>query len=244
MEANAHNPVSQTTDMAGKHVVITEAASGLGAELARRFVAAGHDLAVCGADGTAIEDLAADLEADGGEVVGMRVDVRDEYDVERFLETAARTAGSIDVLITNPGTYHGVVGETALADESYAAFDATLRSNARGVFAMIREAVPHLSATARVLVPSVGVARDPAPGYGTYAVSKAAAEAVARGFAVELDTCIAIVDLPTALVGDTGDMAADDEASIELIEWTALTAEPSTIDGAVVTHSIMDQASG
>jgi hypothetical protein len=97
------------------------------------------------------------------------------------METAACVGDGIDHLVPNAGVYHGTPGETPLPSDSYATFDDTLRTNIRGVFAAVREAGPHLNGDARVLIPTESVARDPAPGLGSYAVSKAGAEAVMRG---------------------------------------------------------------
>lgn len=216
--------------------VVTGASRGIGNAVAQRFAEEGVHVVVCARDAAAISAVADDIETDGGSVTPMRADVRDEFDVERLMETASRegeTSG-IDCVVANAGVYHGTPGETPLAEEAYAAFDDTLRINTRGVFATIREAVPHLNDGARVLVPSGGVARNEKPGFGAYAVSKAAAEAVARQFAVELDITVGVLDVEqvkTALTGHTGDTEPEDVAP--MFWWAATESDAGTVDGTV-----------
>ena len=137
--------------MDGVTAVVTGASSGIGNAVATEFGAAGAHVVVCGRDAETLATAAEDIRAEGGTVTDVRADVRDEFDVERVMEQAAREGEDIGVVVANAGVYHGDAGETPLPEEPYAAFDDHLRTNARGVFATIREAVPHLAADARVL---------------------------------------------------------------------------------------------
>ena len=206
----------------GRTVVITGASRGFGAAVARRFAGAGARVALCARDADALASVAEGIESEGGTVTSLRADVRDEFDVERFVETAAREGDGIDVVFANAGVYHGRPTETPLAEESYSAFDDHLRTNARGVFATVREALPHLNEGARVLVPSGRAAREAKAGLGSYAVSKIAAEAVARQFAAELDYPVGVVDpgqVSTDLTGNGPGRAPADVA--EMVLWAA-----------------------
>jgi NAD(P)-dependent dehydrogenase (short-subunit alcohol dehydrogenase family) len=211
-------------DYEDRTVAITGASRGLGAATARRFAAEGAHVAVCGRDADALGAVTEDIEAAGGTTTALRADVRDEFDVERFVETAARGGESrgIDLLFANAGVYHGTPTETPLAGESYTAFDDHVRTNARGVFTTVREALAHLNDGARVLVPSGSVAREAKAGLGSYAVSKAAAEAVARQFAAELDHPVGILD-PGQLSTDlTGNGPGRDPADVaDMVLWAA-----------------------
>jgi len=221
--------------------VVTGASRGLGAAVARLFAEEGARVVCCARDGDALDATAESIRADGGTVTAMRADVRDEFDVERLMETAAREGGAIDVVVANAGVYHGEAGETPLPSESYAAFDDHLRTNARGVFATIREALPHLADDGRVLVPSGAVARQAMGGYGSYAVSKAAAEAVARGFAADLEQVVAVVDpgqVATDLAGGTG---RDPDDVAPMFRW-AVDAPADEIDGETVDLKTWKQA--
>jgi NAD(P)-dependent dehydrogenase (short-subunit alcohol dehydrogenase family) len=149
------------------------------------------------------------------------------------METAARAgeAGGVDVVVANAGVYHGEAGRTPLADDPYSAFDQHYQTNARGVFAAVREAVPHLNDGARVLVPSGGIAVDAKPGFGSYAASKAFAEALVRQFAVELDATVGVVD-PGQLATDlTGGRGRDPADVADQFLWAATDAPTEDVDG-------------
>jgi len=159
--------------------VLTGGSRGIGRAVASAFAERGVHVVVCGRDAPEVDAVADEIDPSGALVTAIRADVRDEFDVERLMETAARAGEKpgIDCVVANAGIYHGSTGGTPMVEESYAAFDDTLRTNARGVFATVREAIPHLNDDARMLVPSGRIAREAMAGYGAYAVSKAAAEA-------------------------------------------------------------------
>ncbi|MFB6103641.1 MAG: SDR family NAD(P)-dependent oxidoreductase [Halobacteriaceae archaeon] len=193
-------------------VVVTGATGGIGRAVTTAFLDAGDRVLASDRDRETLEEMVATLGDRPGSISGVVADVRDEYDLERLAETAARRGDGIDVLVPCAAVHHGTPGETTLVAESYAAFDDTLRTNVRGVFATIREATPHLAEGSRVLVPTCPVTDSPGSGEGAYAVSKAAAETVAAVFAAELEAAVAVVDpgvVATALTGEDGRDPAD-----------------------------------
>jgi len=221
--------------MDGKTAVITGASRGIGAAVAREFADAGANLVLCARDTERLDDVVDEIEGSGGTAVGLRADVRDEFDVERVMERAARLGGEIDLVVANAAVKHGESGELPLEEEAYSSFDDTMRTNARGVFVTIKEALPHLAPDARVLVPSGLVAREPKPGVGSYAVSKAAAEALARQFAVELEQTVGVVDpglVSTSLTRQRGRREPGDVAP--MYRWAATELSAEEFDGAVV----------
>ncbi|NHN47172.1 SDR family NAD(P)-dependent oxidoreductase [Halostella sp. JP-L12] len=221
--------------MDGDTAVVTGATRGIGRAVAREFADAGADVVIGARDADEVDETVDEIEAAGGSASGVRTDVRDEFDVERLLETAARFGDAgVDFVVANAGVYHGEPGETPLSGESYAAFDDHLRTNARGVFATVREAIPHLAEDARVLVPTGSVAREAKPGTGSYAVSKAGAEAVARGFAADLDVPVGCVDPGVVATRLSGDGGRDPAEVAPMFRWAATEADPETLDGSVL----------
>ena len=86
----------------GKIAVVTGGGSGIGAAIARLFVAEGAkivigDLAESGAA------LAAELTDDGFSVAFQRVDVADEADVDALMQFATSRFGRLDILVANAG---------------------------------------------------------------------------------------------------------------------------------------------
>jgi NAD(P)-dependent dehydrogenase (short-subunit alcohol dehydrogenase family) len=223
-----------TTGMAERTAVVTGASRGIGEQVARTLAATGVHVILCARDADEIQAVADDIESGGGAVTALRADVRDQFDVERLVERAAKVGGPITYLVPNAGVYHGSPGETPLSEESYAAFDDHMRTNARGVFATVREAMPHLADDARIVVPTGAVAREGMPGYGSYAVSKAAAEAIVRGFAVDLGVPIGAVDpgqVSTALSGDGG---RDPAAVARMVRWALEDLPAEELNGTVL----------
>ena len=221
--------------MDGTTAVVTGATRGIGASVARRFAEEGANVTICARDGSAVSELVEELREDGASATGLRADVRDEFDLERLVETAAREYGDIDVVVANAGVYHGPAGETPLADESYTAFDETLATNARGVFATVKEAIPHMATDARVLIPTASVARVGREGYGAYAVSKAAAEGVMRGFAAELPQSVGCLEPGTVATEMTGGRGRDPDEIAGMFLWAAREVDPDDLNGNVLT---------
>jgi NAD(P)-dependent dehydrogenase (short-subunit alcohol dehydrogenase family) len=217
-------------------VVITGASRGIGAALAREYGETGARVVACARSAEPLEAVGEDVAAVGGEAVTQRADVRDEYEVERLMETAARGGQGIDAVFANAGVYHGAPGETPLTGESYSTFDDHLRVNGRGVFTAVREAVPHLADDARVVIPSGRIARDAKPGFGSYAASKALAEALARQFAAELDDPVGVVD-PGQVSSEltNGTQGRDPEDVAPMFRWAATEADPDELDGDVLS---------
>jgi 3-oxoacyl-[acyl-carrier protein] reductase len=81
--------------------VITGGAQGIGLAIAEAFVAQGARVVLADLDGTAAEAAAKGLGDDVA--VGVACDVVSAADVERALETAVATFGSLDVVVNNAG---------------------------------------------------------------------------------------------------------------------------------------------
>ncbi|MFC5366880.1 SDR family NAD(P)-dependent oxidoreductase [Salinirubrum litoreum] len=220
--------------MDGKTVVVTGASRGIGRAVAREFADAGAHVVLCAREQSAVNEVADEITGSGGKAGGFRADVRDEYDVERLMEQAARIHGPIDVLVANAAINHGAPGEMPLHEESYSRFDDTMRTNVRGVFTTVTEAVPHLAEDARILVPSGSIAREAKPGMGSYAVSKAGAEALVRGFAVDLDATVLTVDPGYVATDLSGGQGRDPADVAPMFRWAATDADPEEFDGEVV----------
>ncbi|UIP00942.1 SDR family oxidoreductase [Halobaculum sp. CBA1158] len=218
--------------------VVTGGTRGVGRAVAAAFADEGAHVVICSRDADAVEATAEECSADApGTVTGLRADVRDEFDLERLMERADRAGDrdGIGVVVANAGVNHGAPGEMSLDEEPYSRFDDTLRTNVRGVFAAVREAVPYLARDARVLVPSGSIARDAKPGMGAYAVSKAGAEAVVRQAEADLDATAMTLDLGLVNTPLTGNQGGREPADVApMFVWAATAADPEEHGGGVV----------
>lgn len=92
----------------GAVVVITGAAGGIGAALARRFAAEGaKGLLLADLDAARVEDLAAKLDSKDCRAVGVGSDVSREEDVRLLVETAESHLGPVDLFCSNAGIGSG-----------------------------------------------------------------------------------------------------------------------------------------
>jgi NAD(P)-dependent dehydrogenase (short-subunit alcohol dehydrogenase family) len=87
--------------LAGKRILVTGGASGLGAAMGRRFVALGAELIICGRRLELLEAAAARMRKDlGGKVAAIRCDIRDGAAVDAMMDAIWREA-PLDVLVNN-----------------------------------------------------------------------------------------------------------------------------------------------
>jgi NAD(P)-dependent dehydrogenase (short-subunit alcohol dehydrogenase family) len=121
-------------DLGGLRVAISAAARGIGKTMADSFAASGALVYVCDIDEAA-------LAACGHR--GVRADMGQVGDVDRFMDATLTALGGLDVLVNNAG----IAGPTAPIEEvSFEALDATLRVNLASQFHCARRAVPALRA--------------------------------------------------------------------------------------------------
>lgn len=130
---------------AGKVVVITGAASGIGEGAARRFAAEGAKLVLGDKDAAGLKHLAAGL---GGEVAVHATDVASLAECEALVDAAIQRFGAIDVLVNDAGVDH--LGK--LDEGDFAAFTTVIETDLYGVVQMSRAAIPHLRAAKGCIV--------------------------------------------------------------------------------------------
>jgi NAD(P)-dependent dehydrogenase (short-subunit alcohol dehydrogenase family) len=94
-------PVTRRREVAGKVVVVTGGARGIGLATAKALAARGARVAVGDRDGPLAERIGAEL---GG--LGAAVDVASRCSFSAFLDTVADRVGPVDVLVANAGVRH------------------------------------------------------------------------------------------------------------------------------------------
>ena len=95
-------------DLAGRHVVVTGAAGGIGSALARRFHAAGAKVVLTDLAGA--DSVAAELPGS----VSVAADMRDESAIGDLIDAAEAEFGSIDLYFANAGV---AIGTDPMDDE-------------------------------------------------------------------------------------------------------------------------------
>jgi len=119
--------------------VVTGGASGIGRALVQRFVQEGAAVVVVDIVDAPLQQLVADLRAQGAQVTGCTANVAQDADVERMLATATSTYGRLDILCNNAGVMDLM---TPAADVSLELWDRVLSINLHGPFLACRRAIP------------------------------------------------------------------------------------------------------
>ena len=89
--------------VAGKSIIVTGGAGGIGEGIARDLAAEGARVAVADIDLAAAERVAAAIEKDGGEAIALQVNVVDRASVKAMIAAAVRAFGRLDVMFNNAG---------------------------------------------------------------------------------------------------------------------------------------------
>ena len=92
--------------LAGKSGIVTGAAGGIGAGMAKGLMEAGGEVIIADINEEALEATAATLAKDGGRVIPVFVDMRSEESIQALADRAVAEFGKIDFLFNNAGTIY------------------------------------------------------------------------------------------------------------------------------------------
>lgn len=170
------------SEFAGKSVVVTGGASGIGSAIVREFHSAGAEVTILDLDPARAAALAADL---GVRAHSAPVDVRDRASLQAAIDGVIAARGGIDILCANAGV-STMQKSVDLTDEDW---DFNMDINAKGVFITNQIVVRHFLATGKkgVIVNTASLAgKVGAPLLAHYSASKFAVLGWTQGLAREL----------------------------------------------------------
>lgn len=210
----AYDPV---VDLSSSRVVVTGAAGGIGAALARRFHSDGASVVVSDTNADGIRTVAAALEADRpGSAFAVVADVSTENGNRSLVDESRRLLGGIDLFVANAGVGLGTVIETTTENDWMRSFDVNLHAHRWAAAALLPEWLQRGSgyfcstASAAGLLAQIGSA--------PYSVSKHAAVAFAEWLSITYGdrgirvSCLCPQGVNTAMLngGEIGDNGAGD----------------------------------
>lgn len=169
----------------GRIAVVTGASRGIGYATALGLAEAGaHVVAVARTVG-GLEELDDAIQQKGGAATLVPLDLKDSAGIDRLGAAIHERWGKLDILIGNAGLL-GVI--TPLAHLDPKVWDEVMAVNVTANWRLIRSLDPLLrqSDAGRALFLTSGVTKVYLPYWGAYSASKAALEALARTYAVEL----------------------------------------------------------
>ncbi|MFD8979470.1 SDR family oxidoreductase [Streptomyces sp. NPDC059564] len=217
-------------ELKGRVAVVTGGTRGVGAGIARAFLAAGAEVVVC-----ARRPPDRPVAADGREAAFTAVDLREPEAVEALFGEVAARHGRLDCLVNNAGgTPYRLLGEGGA--ERHAR---VLALNLVAPMTASLAAYPWLRASrgSVVMIGSVSGTR-PSPGTAAYGAAKAGLENLARSMAVEWAPEVRVNSLVLGMVRtELSHLHYGDEAGIAAVGATVplgRLAEPSDVGEAAV----------
>lgn len=172
--------------LARRIALVTGAARGIGAAIARRLAGEGAHLVVTDVNAAGAMGVAEGIvKANGaGRAIATKLDVTDEESVAAAFDLARLTFGGLDIVVSNAGVAHVAPIESLSLDD----WQQSLAVNATGHFLVAREAMRLFKEQglggAMVFIATKNVTA-PGKDFGAYSAAKAAEAQLARVLAIE-----------------------------------------------------------
>ncbi|OEV12320.1 SDR family oxidoreductase [Streptomyces nanshensis] len=205
--------------------LVTGAARGLGASIARRLGTRGHHVIVDYRTGAAnAAEVVRDIEASGGSASSVRADVTDPSAVDGLVTEILTTHGRIDTVVVNANTAPPPFA--ALADLSWTAFAAKVTGELAGAFHITKRVLEPMRAQRGGRIVYIGSTAADYVGEGRLAhgTAKSALATFARHVAAE-SAC----DGVSVLVVAPGAIRTPATAEILTSERSAVLAQESVL---------------
>lgn len=172
----------QSGEFAGKVVIVTGAASGLGKVTAQAFAAAGAQVVMTDVNAAALSEVGATIAAQGGQVVAVPANLVHEGIGELIVGRALQEFGRLDALINVAGIFHLNPVELTTAE----IWDLIYAVNVKAPFLLSQAALPHLVVHRGAIVNIVSSSAFFGHAYlSAYASSKAALLSLTKSLAME-----------------------------------------------------------
>ena len=186
--------------LAKKIALVTGAASGFGAEIARTFARAGAQVVLLDLDADGAQAVAAAI---GPHALAIGGDVTSAQDVTGAVERALATHGRLDIVVNNAGWTHR---NRPLLEVSEAEFDKVYAVNVKSIYHMTLAVVPLMRRQGGGCIINMGSTAGirPRPGLTWYNGSKGAVHLLSRSMAAELAPDKIRVNCVAPVLGETG----------------------------------------
>ncbi|MFV0384233.1 SDR family NAD(P)-dependent oxidoreductase [Paracoccus sp. (in: a-proteobacteria)] len=189
-----------TISLQGKVVVVTGAARGIGAAIARAMAAAGAAVVVNDVDAAEAEGIATAIRDAGGRAATVIAAIGENEAAQLCVDTALSQFGRLDSFCANAGVLRdGILWKATDED-----FDLVIRTHLRGAFTCGRAAARHFREAGHggsIILMSSPAGQRGNVGQTAYASAKAGVAALARTWSMELARANVSVNaiVPTAL---------------------------------------------
>ncbi len=127
----------------GKVALVTGAARGIGAEIARVFAREGAAVVIGDILDGEGRQVADEIKASGGVAMTVKLDVSEEANWKRIMAFVLERLYTLDILVNNAG----ISKRVALEEYAVEDWDAVMTTNIRGVFLGMKHAIPIMRRT-------------------------------------------------------------------------------------------------
>lgn len=184
----------------GKVAIVTGAASGFGAEIARLYAREGAKVAVVDLNEQGAQKVAAEI---GPAALAVRCDVSNRADVDNVISKTVAAFGPIDIVVNNAGYTHK---NQPLLNVDEKTFDRVFDVNVKAIYHMVMAITPMMRERRSGCIINVGSTAGirPRPGLSWYNASKGAANLLSKSLAVELAPDNIRVNVICPVMGETG----------------------------------------
>lgn len=169
----------------GKTAVITGAARGIGAVMAKRMAQEGANVVVT--DVLDTDATVATIKKDGGSAIGLSVNITSDADLAAMVEATEKQFGSLDILVNNASIFAALEPKPFMQIDNDE-FDKVMTVNARGVHQATKAVVPAMlrAGGGKIVNIASGTFYYGPPGLSHYTASKGAVIALTRCHGREL----------------------------------------------------------
>jgi 3-oxoacyl-[acyl-carrier protein] reductase len=183
-----------------KVAIVTGAASGFGAAIARTYVEHGARVAIADINQEGAQALASEL---GEHAIAVRCDVSRKEDIQALVEQCVNRFGTLDIVVNNAGTTHR---NQPLLNVDEATFDRIFAVNVKSLYHMTFAVLPIFRARRAGVILNVGSVAGirPRPGLTWYNASKGAVNTLSKSMAAELGPDGIRVNAICPVMGATG----------------------------------------
>jgi len=166
----------------GKTAIVTGGARGVAKGVATAFVKAGAKVLIVDREAEAGRQTAAELEALGGEVAFLAMDLAQRAALPQIVEQALGLSGRLDILVNAAQASR----QLPLAETSDEDMDVAFDTGFWPTFVLMRAAYPHLVQSKGCVINfATGAAMDAIPTQGSYVAAKEAIRAISKVAASE-----------------------------------------------------------
>lgn len=168
--------------LAHKVALITGAGTGIGRACALLFAREGAQIGLIGRRAAPLENVGAEIAAQGGEALAVSADVTRAADVDRAIRATAERFGKLNIVINNAGAVYAGTAENTSEEE----FDRLMNANVKSTFLVSRAALPEMRKASGGSIVNVGSF------LGLVAIPNRAVYCAAKGGVTQLTRAMAL----------------------------------------------------